>query len=254
MKTLSTFLFAGGVVVAIAIPLFFGPVVGIVANADEDTSASSLKLDSDSGDSKSDSVDSGDNDDSDDKKSDDADDNDGGFFSGDVVYVREDSPSKKTKADRKEAREKEKLADDVENGADSEGEVVEKDSAYIEVLQAPRAPGVKVFVESQDNLQTAINVWLANRPDIVVDRIDIESYGGGGYLAAVSYNVSDLVGKKTQLKIIVGEDAEVKAQEFLDTFGETRAVSFIDITTGSSSDFETSVTAPMLFIVYEELI
>ncbi len=133
------------------------------------------------------------------------------------------------------------------------------DSVWLEVeyenLNAESAKGItsfKIFVLPQDRLEKEVNEWLSLQKNIEVDDIKVEDYGGGGYLIVISYHSGGILGNSTaRLKVVVGENPEADAQTFLSTLLPAQVVHSITATAGSFSSQQTTITVPIIFIVYE---
>ena len=133
------------------------------------------------------------------------------------------------------------------------------DSVWLEVeyenLYAGASKGItnfKIFVLPQDRLEKEVNEWLSLQNNIKVDDIKVEDYGGGWYLIVVSYHSGGILGNSTaRLKLIVGENPEADAQTFLSTLLPAQTVSSITATSGAFSNQQTTITVPIIFIVYE---
>lgn len=120
------------------------------------------------------------------------------------------------------------------------------------VPAAPKgASHLKVFVLAQDALESTVNEWLAVQQNIIVDQLNVEDYGGGGYLVVISYHTGGTGSSSTRLKIIEGENSEADAQAFLSSLGASQTVRSVAATTGSYSGSEITITVPIIFIVYE---
>lgn len=110
---------------------------------------------------------------------------------------------------------------------------------------------LKVFVQDQETLESAVNNWFAVQEGIVVDQLNVQDYGGGGYLVVVSYHTGGTGNSSTRLKLIAGENPEADAQAFLSSLGASQTVRSVAAVAGSYSGPQTTVTIPIIFIVYE---
>ncbi|MDP3726646.1 MAG: hypothetical protein Q8R36_05670 [bacterium] len=111
--------------------------------------------------------------------------------------------------------------------------------------------GFKVFILTQDVLESALNEWFALQQSIVVDQLNVQDYGGGGYLVVISYHAGGIGNSSARLKLIAGENPEADANIFLSSLGASQTVRSVAAVTGSYSGSETTITVPIIFIVYE---
>lgn len=113
------------------------------------------------------------------------------------------------------------------------------------------AQSLKIFVQSQEKLESAANNWFVAQENITVDGFSLVDYNGGDYLVVVSYHASDTGSLPTRLKVIGGEDPESNAQSFLSSLDPSQTARFISAVPGYHSRPDTTITVPIIFIVYE---
>lgn len=111
--------------------------------------------------------------------------------------------------------------------------------------------GFKVFILTQDKLESSLNNWFALQKGIVIDDLKVENYGESGYLVVVSYHSSGFDELTTRFKLVIGENPEADAQTFLSSLDESKTVRSINATTGFYSGPETTIIVPIIFILYE---
>lgn len=125
------------------------------------------------------------------------------------------------------------------------------DVEYQKIPVTKGISGFKVFILTQEMLEPALNDWFAAQKGIVVDDLKVENYGGGGYLIIASYHAGGTDDSTVRFKLIAGENPAADAQTFLSSLNASQTVRSISATTGSYSGSETTVTVPLIFIVYE---
>jgi len=130
-------------------------------------------------------------------------------------------------------------------------EVEYQNASDIKEVVTKGVSGFKVFVLSQDNLESGLNDWFSTQEGIIVDDVKIESYGGGGYLAVVNYQKGGTGKSTTKFKLITGEHPEEESQAFLSSLRADQTVLSVSATTGAYSGPEQTITVPIIFIVYE---
>ncbi len=111
--------------------------------------------------------------------------------------------------------------------------------------------GFRVFILAQDVLELTVNEWFSAQRNIVVDQLNVQDYGGGGYLVVISYHTGDTGNSSARLKLIAGENSEADAQNFLLSLGASQTVRSVAAVAGSYSMPEKTITVPIIFIVYE---
>lgn len=121
------------------------------------------------------------------------------------------------------------------------------------VFAAPQggAQSLKIFIQSQERLESTVNNWFIAQTNMAVDGFSLVDYNGGDYLVVVSYHSSDTVSLPMRLKVIGGESSEADAQSFLSSLASSQTVRFISATPGYHSRSDTTITVPIIFIVYE---
>ena len=110
---------------------------------------------------------------------------------------------------------------------------------------------LKVFIQDQEKLESAVNTWFSAQVNISVDAFSLVDYNGGDYLVVISYHANDASNSSTRLKLIGGENSEADAQTFLSSLDSSQTVRFISATHGYYSRPDTTITVPIIFIVYE---
>jgi len=120
------------------------------------------------------------------------------------------------------------------------------------VFAAPQSGhSLKLFVQGQETLESSVNNWLSAQTDIAVDSFSLVDYNGGDYLVVIGYHSGGTGSLATRLKLIAGENSEADAQAFLSSLGESGVARFISATPGYYSKPNTTITVPIIFIVYE---
>lgn len=155
------------------------------------------------------------------------------------------------------------VSDSVKNFIESDPIIVKSEIAEEstpETLQEPTqktvspkgtSPQVKVFVLTQDILESAVNDWLAVQRNIVVDDIKVDPYEGGAYLIVMNYHGGGSGNTPTRLKLFSADNPEVDANTFLSSLSPSQAVRSIAVVAGSSSGSQKTGTVPLIFVVFE---
>ncbi len=128
---------------------------------------------------------------------------------------------------------------------------------FVEPIPAPTEPtpaapkGVsrlKVFVLTQDTLESTVNEWLAVQQGIVVEELKVDAYDGVTYLIVINYHTSGIGNTPTRIKFFKSEgldnSIEAPVQAFLSSLNSSQAVRSIVPAIGLAGSI-------FVFIVYE---
>lgn len=113
------------------------------------------------------------------------------------------------------------------------------------------SPQLKVFVVTQDTLQSVVNDWLASQKNIVVDNIKVDPYEGGAYIVVMNYHAGGNGNTSTHVKLFAGENPEADANTFLSSLDPSQTVRSTAVVAGSYSGSQKTGTIPLIFVVYE---
>lgn len=110
---------------------------------------------------------------------------------------------------------------------------------------------LKIFILTQDALESTVNEWLAAQQGIIVNEIKVSPYEGGAYLVVMNYHAGGIGNTSTRLKLFAAESPEADANTFLSSLDASQAVRSIAVVAGSYFGSEKTGTIPLIFIVYE---